>query len=452
MSHKCKSECESKCKSKCKSKYIVYTNSCSSSDSEDNNSIKGFPGSKGDTGYKGDQGEISGEILKGEKGDAGTKGTYGDFGDKGLQNSIKGTKGEPADTVYQSIVNYDHTQQNRGYITYQVPAKCYKLSVELWGGGGGASPNLLNGTVNSGGSGEYVRTQFNVFSGMQELIMLVGSAGSGDNQTGGGGGGATVIYEPNYGIIACASGGGGAGSNNVLNTNYGCRGGGGAGPHGGDGGDHITKRDITNSFNGVPAFFENGLINCTGKGGSNPINVNNLAGGGGAGLFGGGSGNSLTPNVIGFGGGTVLTQGGVYPTFWSGGYRAAFLASTSAGMAGGGIFTGNTNLYNLTPFIGQGGTLPNISATGDPNTFGSNGINPTGGTGITRTTPYNNTISTLYQSHPASIACNYSWTPSSATSFTGYNWRANGWGSGSSSSANPTGNNGHIRIVEYYSN
>jgi hypothetical protein len=432
-----------------KTKYIIYGDSSSNSSSDCPNPAqggKGEPGTSGDKGIKGEQGDIGDPVyLKGDKGDSGVKGYSGPNGSTG-NSGQKGEPGDPPQPNRINIRNFNYTSQNNGRSFYIVPANCYQIEVELWGGGGGAARrNIGSGNpINTGGAGEYVKTVLDVFPGMPIMNIVIGSGGSGDLVAGaGGGGGSSALFLPNYGIVAIASGGGGAAYGSSGGTTFG--GGGGAGPHGGNGGSVDVPIAPTGWYLGLPAFLNNGAGNNSDGKGGNSFGAGNGKGGGGGGIFGGGSGGVLANQS--YGGGTVLTSAGTYPDSWSGGI-SVYLNANRGGAGGGGIFT-NLGMYNISNFIGKGGINAAIPepALGDALTMGLNTSITSGGAGYTRNTSYFSSPATYAQSHPGTEPYDASWTPLDPESMD-FVWQTNSWGHGGNSVSLP-GGDGHCRIVEH---
>jgi len=157
-------------------------------------------GSLGPQGPQGPQGPAGPQGPQGPTGAAGPAGVTGPAGPAGSQGG--GLNGVQEFTA-------------SGHFT--VPPAVTKVSVELYGAGGGGGseivgPNaLLSGA--GGGSGAYTRTVLMV-NPTDSLIISVGTAGSGGSPFGGTGagspGGDTTIAN-GTGILAFAGGGGGAG-------------------------------------------------------------------------------------------------------------------------------------------------------------------------------------------------------------------------------------------------
>jgi hypothetical protein len=434
--------------------------------SEHDTGLRGPNGDKGVRGLKGDKGEsvVAITSLKGFKGDQGDDGAKGDKGTKGTKGDI-GQKGEPGNNLNNTF-ELSHlkgvslpdsiTYGGRGYYEYRVPETCYKIDVQLWGGGGGGNDGFV------GGAGEYVRSQIDLIPnlpGQNTLIMLVGSGGL-TSQNCCGGGGSSAVYAPNYGVITMASGGGGAANYTVqesISATIG--GGGGAGPRGGNGGGSTTSWTI--GMTGYPAGYP---ANSTGKGGDSRASGGGTgACGGGGGVFGGGSGGirqqSSSPQPIYvLGGGTYTGTG----TEFSGASVQAPSQGngiTAHGSGGGGIYT-NTGMYNRIPFIGTGGNgIDNATkeGAGDANTGGkyisgiplTPGVTQSGPPGYTKTTSYINAIATYVKPRTVDIIADYSWDPVSGTNIPTGNGHGGNATIGSAATAY-FGGDGRIIVTEYY--
>jgi len=158
---------------------------------------KGSPGSQGPQGPQGPAGPQGPQGPTGAAGPAGATGPAGPPGPQG--GGLNGV------------------QEFKASGHFTVPPGVTKISVELYGAGGGGgseivSPaGLLSGA--GGGSGAYTRTVLMV-NPTDSLMISVGTAGAGGSPfsgTGAGSPGGDTTIADGTGILASAGGGGGAG-------------------------------------------------------------------------------------------------------------------------------------------------------------------------------------------------------------------------------------------------
>lgn len=168
-------------------------------------------GSPGPQGPQGPQGPAGPQGPQGPSGAAGPAGATGPAGPQGPQGG--GLNG---------------VQEFRASGHFTVPPGVTKISVELYGAGGGGGSEILSSTPflsgAGGGSGAYTRTVLMV-NPSDSLIISVGTGGTGGSSSGTGAspGGDTTIARGTV-ILASAGGGGGAG----VSTTAGIPGTGGA--------------------------------------------------------------------------------------------------------------------------------------------------------------------------------------------------------------------------------
>jgi hypothetical protein len=156
-------------------------------------------GSPGPQGPQGPQGPAGPQGPQGPTGAAGPAGATGPAGPQGPQGG--GLNG---------------VQEFRASGHFTVPPGVTKISVELYGAGGGGGSEIVNSTPfltgAGGGSGAYTRTVLMV-NPTDSLTISVGTAGSGGSLSGTGAGspGGDTTIAKGAGILAFAGGGGGAG-------------------------------------------------------------------------------------------------------------------------------------------------------------------------------------------------------------------------------------------------
>lgn len=150
----------------------------------------GPPGPKGDTGPQGPQGDVGPQGPQGPKGDTGAQGTPGAPGTSSGLNGRREFLSSGA---------------------FVVPAGIIRVSVDLYGaGGGGGAESCQSIPGFSGGGGAYTSTILTVQSG-DSLSVTVGSGGTGGIQSPGVDGGDTQISDTNQVVLAVAFGGKGGG-------------------------------------------------------------------------------------------------------------------------------------------------------------------------------------------------------------------------------------------------
>jgi PEGA domain-containing protein/glycine rich protein/collagen triple helix repeat protein len=177
---------------------------------------KGDPGPAGPAGPPGPIGPQGPQGLQGLQGLQGDPGPKGDVGPAGPQGAVgpQGPKGDTGDTgpagpagpVGGGLGGRKEFQSSN---TFVVPPGVTRLSVELYGaGGGGAIPQCFGG--GGGGGGAYTFTILTVQEG-QTLTISVGSGGLAG--TGifapGSNGGDTEVLDANSSVLAVAHGGAG---------------------------------------------------------------------------------------------------------------------------------------------------------------------------------------------------------------------------------------------------
>ena len=157
-------------------------------------------GSPGLQGPQGPQGPAGPQGPQGPTGAAGPAGVTGPAGPQGPQGG--GLNG---------------VQEFRASGHFTVPPGVTKISVDLYGAGGGGGSEIVSPTGvllsgAGGGSGAYTRTVLMV-NPTDSLIISVGTAGSGGSFSGTGAGspGGDTTIADGTGILASAGGGGGAG-------------------------------------------------------------------------------------------------------------------------------------------------------------------------------------------------------------------------------------------------
>ena len=164
---------------------------------------KGSPGPQGPQGPQGPAGPQGLQGPQGPQGPTGFAGPAGATGPAGPQGPQGG--------------GLNGVQEFKASGHFTVPPGVTKISVELYGAGGGGGSEIANPTAlflsgAGGGSGAYTRTVLMV-NPTDSLIISVGTPGSGGSSSGTGAGspgGETTIAD-RTGILASAGGGGGAG-------------------------------------------------------------------------------------------------------------------------------------------------------------------------------------------------------------------------------------------------
>jgi hypothetical protein len=275
----------------------------------------GPQGSKGDTGAVGPVGPAGPQGVKGDTGPTGATGSAGAVGPTGLTGpqGLAGPQGPKGDTGATGPAGPSGTtgptgpqgpagptggligrQEFQSSGTFVVPTGVTRLSVELYGaGGGGAISQCFGG--GGGGGGAYTSTILTVQEG-QTLTISVGAPGPA--ATGyfvpGSNGGDTEVLDANNLVLAVA--GGGTGGDLYPPQGKGC----GASTVGAAGGASDPKAMISHSGASAPSYSG------TNSGGMGymipgfPFQSNGQFGGGGTGLF-------SPPGQAGQGGYALLT-------------------------------------------------------------------------------------------------------------------------------------------------
>jgi glycine rich protein/PEGA domain-containing protein/collagen triple helix repeat protein len=173
---------------------------------------QGPAGSQGATGATGPAGPQGSAGPQGPQGDTGATGATGPQGPAGPPGST-GDTGATGPTGPQGPVGpvggFGGRQEFQSSSTFVVPTGVTKLSVELYGAGGGGTLVRCNGG-GGGGGGAFTSTILSVQEG-QTLTIIVGaggSAGSAFTATGGTGSD-TQIMDSNNTVLAVAHGGNG---------------------------------------------------------------------------------------------------------------------------------------------------------------------------------------------------------------------------------------------------
>ena len=173
---------------------------------------QGPPGPQGATGATGPVGPQGLAGPQGPQGDTGATGATGPQGPAGPQGPT-GDTGATGPTGPQGLVGpaggLGGRQEFQSSGTFVVPTGVTKLSVELYGAGGGGTLVRCNGG-GGGGGGAFTSTILSVQEGQTLTIMVGagGSAGSAFTATGGTGGD-TQIMDSNNTVLAVAHGGNG---------------------------------------------------------------------------------------------------------------------------------------------------------------------------------------------------------------------------------------------------
>ena len=271
-----------------------------------------------------------------------------------------------------AAVAYPYTGNNQYFI---VPAGVTRITVQLWGAGGGAGYNTSN--IGSGGGGGFVSGTLNVTSG--EVLTLIvggggcnsctghayggGGAGSPNCQGGSGGGRSAIQRTPGTDL---ATAGGGGGGTRYNNTAFGGAGGAASGAGGCAGGQGTTSSGGAGgagsggSAGTAGSQYQGGDAGGgTGCGGGTPYG----GGGGGGGYYGGGGGGQQNScNTNSGGGGSNYTGG---------------LTTATANTAGS---AGNNGGNNATSYpVGNSAGLPSGYSTVGTGASVSSG---TGGNGL----------------------------------------------------------------------
>jgi PEGA domain/Collagen triple helix repeat (20 copies) len=185
-------------------------------------SVIGPPGPQGPQGPKGDPGATGPAGTTGATGPAGPAGPQGPAGSQGPAGDPgatgpAGPAGSAGPTGPQgpagpagSSGGLNGRQEFQGSGTFIVPAGVSRLSVELYGAGGGGAVLQCN-SGGGGGAGAYTSTILTVQEG-QTLTINVGSGGLAATSSGvsGGNGGDTQVLDANSTMLAVAHGGSGA--------------------------------------------------------------------------------------------------------------------------------------------------------------------------------------------------------------------------------------------------
>lgn len=232
-----------------------------------------------------------------------------DYANLSVTEFVAGSSGAPIAVQYKQYVYYTGTTAS-----FIVPEGVTRLSVKMWGAGGGNGAWPSNNTAGAGG---FTSGIIQVTPG-EQLFIIVGGGGqgttgsSGDGGLGGWGGGG-------FGTKGDASGGGGGGYTGIFSgaihqqTAIMIAGGGGGGtgwrPGGGGGG--ISGGTVDNGTGGTQTAGggprAGGALYGGNGTGQRTVSTSNDDGGGGGGYFGGGGGSG---DGRGGGGGS----GFVHPT------------------------------------------------------------------------------------------------------------------------------------------
>ena len=229
----------------------------------------GPPGPKGDTGPQGPKGDT------GATGPAGAAGAPGDPGATGPAGSTGPTGPQGPAGPAGSSGGLNGRQEFQGSGIFVVPAGVSRLSVELYGAGGGGAIMRCN-SGGGGGAGAYTSTIFTVQEG-QTLTINVGIGGiaGASSSTSGGNGSDTQVLDANNTMLAVAHGASGGQSDSLP-----------CGPPaaGAAGGTSDSNAMISHSGASAPSFSS------VGSGGMGylvlgfPFQLNGQFGGGGAGV------------------------------------------------------------------------------------------------------------------------------------------------------------------------
>ncbi|MDD2765580.1 MAG: hypothetical protein PHE83_16580 [Opitutaceae bacterium] len=221
-------------------------------------------------------------------------------------------------TVYVQGTSYPFTYTGANQ-TWTVPAGVTKITVKVWGAGGG------NGFISTAGTGGFSKMDVAVSPG-QTITIMVGQGGSymGTNTYGGGaghgyngqgnGGGRSEVSGTGWRIVA--GGGGGSGDANGSGGSSTGGNGGGANQNGTNGGSTTNGQGGGGGTTTAGGYSgKNWGINYTDPAGAGTANnggdwsfvVGQAPGGGGGGYYGGGGGGG---NGAGGGGGSGYATGG----------------------------------------------------------------------------------------------------------------------------------------------
>ncbi len=256
----------------------------------------GPPGPKGDTGPQGPKGDPGATGPEGPAGPTGPQGAIGPQGPKGDTGATgpagaAGAPGDPGATgpagstgptgpqgpagPAGSRGGLNGRQEFQGSGIFVVPAGVSRLSVELYGAGGGGAIMRCN-SGGGGGAGAYTSTIFTVQEG-QTLTINVGIGGiaGASSSTSGGNGSDTQVLDANNTMLAVAHGASGGQSDSLP-----------CGPPaaGAAGGTSDSNAMISHSGASAPSFSS------VGSGGMGylvlgfPFQLNGQFGGGGAGV------------------------------------------------------------------------------------------------------------------------------------------------------------------------
>ncbi|TAG44813.1 MAG: hypothetical protein EAZ30_16805 [Betaproteobacteria bacterium] len=281
--------------------------------------------------------------------------------------------------------------------TWVVPFNVGQVSVDAWGGQGGANARGVVGGLGGRATGIltvtpgetlYIYVGAGGTTSPDGFFNGGGAAGTGNtapSAVGGGGGGASDVRQGGNALanrVIVAGGGGGAGGNRVVNVGRGSGGGGGGGYYGGGGGaawpsDSSTPTptggtQIAGGTGGTSTYLlapgNNGADGALGQGGAGGTEVtSNQAGDRAASV--GGTGGGLTGGNGAYAGNVTFTgSSGAGGSSYIGGVTTA---STTAGVrAGDGTveitvtqtLTAQTLTFDAAPTVAVGGT-GNVSAT-----------------------------------------------------------------------------------------
>jgi fibronectin-binding autotransporter adhesin len=282
--------------------------------------------------------------------------------------------------------NYDANNFNKVYVIERLNANTWTIpedfdvgnnTIHIFGGGGAGGYSDLGRGGGGGGGGGYTRiTNFYGFKN-QNLIIQIGSGGSGSTSSNG----SNTVLSSWYGNYF-AEGGRGAG-NGAANTLPGGFGGRGLTANGGSGGRSVYSTGSVVNSGGAGGGGAGGPSGNGGSGGNGSLGSadGGSAGGGGGGNGGGTTGSNAVGtgggsggnNALGFGGG-IGSTGTPVLSFSGGGGAGAGRDSTSSGG------TGSMGVEILNSFGSAGGSggTPGITGSGF---IGGLGVFPGGGGG-----------------------------------------------------------------------
>ncbi len=286
--------------------------------------------------------------------------------------------------------------------TWTVPATGI-YTIEAWGAQGGYGYLLSTTTINAGGSGARVKSDFSLTAG-QVVSILVGQKGfdyPGADRGGGGGGGTFVV---SAGVLLTAAGGGGgagqyastsaiggqSGTSGAAGTigTFGAGGtsgaGGGSGGSYGGGGAGWSTNGVSATYGGGGASFNNGGLGGVGyRDGATPTMDGGFGGGGGAyagsggggGYSGGGAGSW---SYSGNGGGGGSYSSGTNQSITAAARMGQGLVTITNNITGGGAPTGNQTLSYT-------GSMQTFTVPAGVTTLTMTALGAQGGSGTTYT-------------------------------------------------------------------